>query len=94
MIKYYLILMGPINKEWIEKNGKQWCAGRIDIDDGSPYGVEYAVSPMHYEDWNEFREWLMHHQTEKLLSKQELFSRFESERNKLICWFKKETENA
>lgn len=43
MIKYYLIWQGPINKDWIDKNGGDWCAGRIDVQ-------EYADLPMYTDE--------------------------------------------
>lgn len=43
MIKYYLVWQGPINKNWIDKNGGDWCAGRIDVQ-------EYADLSMYTDE--------------------------------------------
>lgn len=98
MINYWLLWMGPINKDWIDKNGSCWCAGRIEASwsegEDNPYGIEYAVPPMHCNDWKEFSTWLMHHQTEEVETLQMLCWRFELHRNKVIEWFVKERCNA
>ena len=45
LITYFLNCMGPINKKWIEENGGNWSAGRIDIHDPAselPYNESYG----------------------------------------------------
>ena len=84
MIHYFLNWMGPINNDWIEKNGECQASGRIDISNipDEPFGLEYAVPPMHKEDWGKFSEWLRHHYTPEVWSYDELIQCFEDKQLK------------
>lgn len=82
--------MGPINHDWIAKNGAEWAAGRIDVSGTEEFwGTEIGVPPMHYEDWRRFSDWLWDFQTRKVYSLDELVEEFEVE-NPKITWFKNE----
>ena len=78
--------MGPINSQWIKEHGQGWSAGRIDIYGvpGEIYPMEYGLSPMRTEDWNEFSEWLDTLETEELLSLEQIIERYGKE----IRWWK------
>lgn len=93
MITYSVNWMGPINPDWIKKNGDYWAAGRIDIrgipDD--PYGDEYGLSAMHMEDWCKLRDWLVTYKTEEVVSYETLIESYEKD-NPKIRWFKDKSE--
>ena len=57
--RYSTNWMGPINYDWIQKNGEHWAAGRIDVYGGDePYSDEIGLWTMHVEDWNRLSDWL------------------------------------
>ena len=92
MITYSTNWMGPINQKWIEEHGDYWSAGRIDIRDDTKQGYdgwnEYAIPPMHTEDWNKLSDYLWELETETLLSYDELIQSFEEHYGKKIRWMK------
>lgn len=91
-IHYSINWMGPINSDWIAKNGGHWAAGRIDIY-GVPeehYPLEYSLPPMHYEDWNDLSDWLDVLETDRLLSFEELILTFQWLTKIQIRWWKNE----
>lgn len=53
MIEYSTNWMGPICKDWCDKNGHNWAGGRIDVYNDDPYGAEIGIPPMLAEDWND-----------------------------------------
>jgi len=67
-----------------------YAGGRIDIRDDSKKGYdgwdEYALLPMHGEDWNELSKYLDGLKTERLLDYDELIFLFEEWNGKKIRW--------
>ena len=67
-----------------------YAGGRIDIRDHTKEGYggwnEYAVMPMHGEDWNALSEYLDELETETLVSYDELIKQFENQYGKSIRW--------
>jgi len=79
----------------IEEVHTHYAAGRIDIRDSSKQGYdgwdEYAVAPMHGEDWNLLSDWLLDLETKTVLSYELLILAFESEvLRREIRWWKDE----
>lgn len=87
MITYSTNWMGPINLHWIKEFGDCWATGRIDVNDGTEYGTEMSLPPMHVEDWNTFSEWLDTVETMSVWPLKELADAYEF-RNKPIKWLK------
>jgi len=91
MVSYFLNFMGPINRDWIIKNGNNWCGGRIDVS-GLDYfeyyegRTELGVPLMHAEDWRSFGNWLWEFNSESMLNLEQLVSIYERE-NPKIRWF-------
>lgn len=90
MITYSTNWMGPINMKWIEEHGDCWSAGRIDIRDSSKDGYdgwdEYALAPMHNEDWNALSNFLNRLKGETVMPYDSLIMLFEAEYGKKIRW--------
>ena len=88
MITYSTNWMGPINTNWLEKNGNQWSGGRIDVDGvpDEPWGFEIGLPVMKTKDWNEFSDWLIDFTSEELLTLDELLVEY----GKPISWFGEE----
>jgi len=67
----------------IEEVHTHYCAGRIDIRDNSKEGYdgwdEYALAPMHGEDWGLLGEWLWDLETTEVWDYDMLISIFEAE---------------
>lgn len=67
-----------------------YSAGRIDIRDSSKEGYdgwdEYAVSPMHAEDWHHLGEWLWELTTDEVLPYNTLLEMFQEHYDKEIRW--------
>lgn len=67
-----------------------YSAGRIDIRDDSKWGYdgnhEYAIPPMHSEDWNKLQEWLDTVKSEELIPYDTLIQSFEEHYGKRIRW--------
>lgn len=90
MIRYSTNWMGPVNYDWISKNGEHWAGGRIDIyGTDSEYPDEYALRIMHSEDWGRLSNWLDALETETQLSYEELIAEYEKT-NPAIRWWKHE----
>lgn len=74
----------------IEEITTHYAGGRIDIRDDSKEGYagwnEYAVAPMHAEDWNALGDWLWDLETEELWAYEKLISAFEEHYGKKIRW--------
>lgn len=87
MIDYFLNCMGPVNQDWITKYGEHWSAGRIDVHDDTPFGIEYPVPPMRSEDWKAFGSWLYEMQTEEVWSYEKLLEHFQYWYGKEITWW-------
>lgn len=68
-----------------------YCCGRIDIHGvpDEPYGLEYGVGIMESDSWIKLSDWLSSLRTSSVLSKDEIFEKFEKENNHKIKWFKK-----
>ena len=99
MITYSTNWMGPISIDWYRDRGllhesgevtTYFSAGRIDIRDDTKQGYdgwhEYALPPMHGEDWNAFSEWLDTLCTEELWPYDKLISEFEDFYGMSIRW--------
>jgi hypothetical protein len=91
-IRYSTNWMGPINMEWINKNGRHWAGGRLDfwnptID--SHYPDELGVPIMHAEDWHKFSDWLDEFRADRVLSLTEIVSEYEKT-NPAIRWWKEQ----
>lgn len=87
--------MGPVNKDWIEKNGNHWRGGRIDVhDEHADYfdhsTREFGVPLMHAEDWSMFSEWLWDFESDEVLNLDQLVGLYECEHPK-IRWFLDQT---
>ena len=65
-----------------------YAGGRIDIYGvpGEHYPLEYAISPMHGEDWNDFSGWLDDFETEDLWELDDLIGQYEQESGRKIRW--------
>lgn len=61
MWNYHLVQELIMNQEWIDKNGNNWVAGRVEcFDSDSSYGYsnrEYALI-IDGKDWNNFDDYL------------------------------------
>ena len=68
----------------------EYACGRIDIRDDSKEGYagwdEYAVAPMHAEDWYHFGEWLDTFETDDVWKYEHLLEMFEKFYGKKIRW--------
>jgi hypothetical protein len=92
--------MGPVNMDWFRERGLvkddkitiNYCGGRIDIRDSNKQGYdgwhEYAVAPMHGEDWNALGDFLWEFESEELIPYDELIETFEKHYGKKIRWSK------
>jgi len=67
-----------------------YAGGRIDIYGvpGEHYPLEYAISPMHGEDWNDFSGWLDDFETEDLWELDDLVEQYEQDSSRKIRWAK------
>lgn len=63
-----------------------YCTGRIDIHTGM-FGEEYGVEMMKASSWNKLGDWLNKLTSDKVLSKQEILDKFESETGHKIEWY-------
>jgi len=93
---YSLNWMGPVNQKFIDVNGSQWAAGRIDIsaDEDNPYGYEIAVPLIHYKDWERLGDWLNTlSSNDPILSLDDILEIYYDEGNPRIVFFKKEKSN-
>ena len=76
----------------IETVHTHYAAGRIDIRDSNKQGYdgwhEYAVAPMHGEDWNALSDFLWEFASEELIPYDELIETFEKHYGKKIRWSK------
>ena len=93
MITYSTNWMGPVTTKWFEDRGLDptgfsACAGRIDIRGvpDEPYGLEYALAPMHAEDWYALSDFLDRLHGEKVIPYDTLIMLFEAEYGKKIRW--------
>jgi len=95
MIVYSLNWMGPVSLHWYRNRGidhrtVQYSAGRIDIRDSNKDGYEawdeYAVAPMHSEDWGAFSDFLDRLHGETVIPYDSLIMLFEAEYGKKIRW--------
>lgn len=95
MVTYFLNWMGPVSLQWyrnreIDHTTEEYSAGRIDIRDSSKEGYdgwdEYAVAPMHTEDWNALSNFLNRLKGETVMPYETLIMLFEAEYGKKIRW--------
>ena len=87
MISYSTNWMGPINTDWIAKNGDCWAAGRIDVHGEEGYPQEIALPPMHDRDWERFSRWLETFETEFVWPLTLLVAEYEKTRPPIL-WVK------
>ena len=86
-VSYSLNWMGPVNKTWIEKNGKQWAGGRIDVrGDDVPEYTELGIRMMRGEDWRLFTYWLDDFVTPEIWTTEQLVQAYEFN-NPKIRWY-------
>jgi len=92
MIDYSSNWMGPLRKDWINKNGDGWVGGRIDMRGESldPYGDEVAVPIIDVESWRLLSEWLYTYETEH--PDYDVLNTFQQETGRTIIFWKKEVE--
>ena len=79
----------------IEDVKVHYSAGRIDVRDATKYGYtgwdEYAVSPMHAEDWGALSDWLWDLETDTQWTYEQLIDTFEKKcLKRKIRWWKDE----
>ena len=89
-VRYSTNWMGPISKDWIEKNGRHWSAGRIDflnnLHPDDQHADEMSLPAMHTEDWNRFSDWLNTFETDFPWTLDQLVELYERN-NPHIRWF-------
>ena len=103
MITYSTNWMGPVSMNWYRDRGLldskgvvtlHYSAGRIDIRDDGKEGYdgwhEYALAPMHSEDWNDFGEWLESFQTDELWELEDIVKLYESASGRKVRWWEDE----
>ena len=89
-MRYSINWMGPINRDWIQKNGNYWAGGRIDVyGTDSDYPEEIGLPIMYQEDWVRLSVWLDELRTKELLTFEELVAKYE-ENNPRIRWWNHE----
>jgi len=79
--------MGPINSDWIQKNGNHWAGGRIDVYGSEEYPDEIGLPIMHVEDYGKFSEWLDSFTSIAMWTLEELVLLFEKQTKIHIRWF-------
>lgn len=88
MVSYCTNWMGPVNLDWIERNGNDWAGGRIDVyGNDDYYPDELGLPLMKANDFYEFGEWLRTVRTVGVLSLKDLEKRYTSETGKTITWY-------
>ena len=87
-VHYSTNWMGPINMDWIKKNGNDWSGGRIDCRGGTlgMFGDEINLPIMKTTDWHNFTKWLRTVETKDLYSLKQLVTEYEKT-NPPITWF-------
>ena len=86
-VRYSTNWMGPINKEWIEDNGDDWCAGRIDVyGDDVPEYTELGLNIMKSKDWVRFTRWIEGITTPEIWTTEQLVQAYEFHNPKIV-WF-------
>lgn len=75
MWNYYLVQELIMNQDWIDKNGSNWAAGRVEcFDSENSYGYsnrEYFLM-IDGKDWNKFDDYLRSINTGELKTLDEL----------------------
>lgn len=91
MVSYSTNWMGPINLKWIQENGDNWMAGRIDMrgDSLGPYGDEVGVPPIDKRDWQRLTDWLDTYETEE--PDYNVLETFQKETGRTVTFWRKET---
>lgn len=77
MWKYYLVEEIIMNQNWIEKNGDNWIAGRVECFDlNSGYGYSDREYPLiiDIKDWVKFDKYLGSIKTNDLKTLEELIT--------------------
>ena len=85
-VKYSTNWMGPLNREWIEKNGRQWAGGRIDVHGDVPEYTELGIRIMRGEDWRRFTYWLNDFVTPEIWTTEQLVMAYELYNTKIVLW--------
>lgn len=74
---YYLVQELIMNQKWIEENGNNWVAGRVECNDSeNSYGYsnrEYSLI-IDGKDWNKFDDYLRSTETKDLKNLDELIA--------------------
>ena len=84
-IRYSTNWMGPMNMDWIEKNGSDWAGGRIDMHGGDwSYPEEIGLPMMKQEDFNKFSNWLDTIETDDVWTLQQLVKQYEKTNSKIV----------
>lgn len=77
MWSYYLVQELIMNQKWIDENGNNWVAGRVECNDSeNSYGYsnrEYSLI-IDGKDWNKFSDYLVSTETEDLKNLDELIT--------------------
>lgn len=88
MVSYNTNWMGPVSLNWTEKNGNDWCVGRIDVyGTGSDYPEELHLPTMKSDDWYRFSSWLDTIKTVEMLTTEQLVDWYETETGWRITWY-------
>lgn len=78
MWNYYLVQELIMNQKWIDENGSNWVAGRVECNDSeNSYGysnIEYSLI-IDGKDWNKFDDYLRSIYTTNLKSLDELIEK-------------------
>lgn len=89
----YIVVKYTWDREELDRKVyEQWAGGRIDCYcddpedvDYSRYGMELSAHVVPAEQWNRLSDWCDQLRTPRLLSEEELYTRFEEETGVKIC---------
>jgi len=91
---YFLNKVGPLDYDWIRKNGSGWITGRVececdDIEDEgySPQGREFPTGLMHENDWASMSAWAAKLRTKEVLTREEFIEMYQRAKGRKIRWF-------
>lgn len=84
-INYSTNYMGPINMDWIQKNGSDWSGGRIDVyGTDSHYPDELSLPIMKTSDYATFSDWLDTVETDTMWTLEQLVTEYEKTHTKIV----------